>query len=42
MYVNIMIAACRVEVGYGKNIWANIGRNMVAATKGECIQKYHI
>ena len=29
--VNIMIAACRVEVGYAKNIWANIGRNIVHA-----------
>ena len=39
MYVNIMIAACRVEVGYGKNIWANIGRNIVpaAAVKGGAI-----
>ena len=34
-----MIAACRVEVGYGKNIWANIGRNIVpaAAVKGGAI-----
>ena len=45
MYVNIMIAACRVEVGYGKNIWANIGRNIVpAAAKGGAISegKVHI
>ena len=41
MYVNIMIAACRVEVGYGKNIWANIGRNIVpaAAVKGGAISE---
>ena len=35
-----MIAACRVEVGYGKNIWANIGRNIVhAAVKGGAISE---
>ena len=41
MYVNIMIvAACRVEVGYGKTIWANIGRNIVpAAAKGWVISE---